>query len=232
MAGTYERFRREGFALPKYLLPWGDKNILSVILYEFLKSVKFETILLIINKNDHEYLPHIKYCLNSLNLTNYNILELTTNSGQAETARIGVNLLNNDPNLRDRPILIHNIDTFIYQRDFNYINAQLNCNDGYIDIFESSNHEYSYALFDKDFYLQDIVEKVLVSNYASSGLYGFKNSQIFIDYYSDNFIYISEIYRSMIASNKKIKCSPIYDDLQTLVLGTPEEYFQKSKLLI
>ena len=34
MAGKYSRFKNEGFRLPKFLLPWGDKSILSEILSE------------------------------------------------------------------------------------------------------------------------------------------------------------------------------------------------------
>ena len=38
MAGRYSRFVNEGYRIPKYLLPWGNKPILSEILYELNKD--------------------------------------------------------------------------------------------------------------------------------------------------------------------------------------------------
>ena len=74
----------------------------------------------------------------------------------------------------------------------------LKIDDGYVDIFKSSNQAYSYIIKDNDNYLHDIVEKILVSENASSGLYGFKNSSIFLEFFNDKYKYISEIYQNMV----------------------------------
>lgn len=232
MAGTYERFKKEGFMIPKYFLPWEDKNILSKILYEFLyKSNDFKFILLITNKIDHKYLVHIKSCLKKINFENYHILEISTSSGQAETAKIGIDYLSSNPSLAKNPVVFHNIDTLLHGRDFSKINDDLVMYDGHIDVFKSANPEYSYVLLNNDNFVEEIVEKIVVSDYATSGLYGFKDYTIFLDYYENHHKYISEIYSAMILKGKKIKASINFSEDQTIVLGTPDEYFQKTKLL-
>ena len=233
MAGTYERFKKEGFSIPKYFLPWADKNILSEILYNFLKDKNaIDFLLILMNKDDSKFISHVRLILKAFDFKNYKILEIDNTSGQAETASIGVKFLNNDQSKSNDPILIHNIDTILYGRNFNDIKPILEIEDGYVDIFQSSNHSYSYVIKDNDNYLKDIVEKVLVSESASSGLYGFKNSFIFLDFYNHNNKYISEIYHNMVLRQKRIRCSNLNDEENTLVLGTPEEYFSKSKILL
>ena len=49
MAGRYSRFVDEGYKMPKYLLPWGDKSILNEIILELNKHSDFDNIYLIAN---------------------------------------------------------------------------------------------------------------------------------------------------------------------------------------
>jgi hypothetical protein len=106
----------------------------------------------------------------------------------------------------------------------------LDLNDGYIDIFESSNHAYSYVLSDNGI-VQSIAEKVLISNSASSGMYAFKNVKTFNEFYDDEVDYISDIYKNMIKSGSKVAISKRYNESDTVVLGTPSEYLTKAYLL-
>lgn len=48
----YTRFINEGYRIPKYLLPWGEKSILSEILIQMNKNNDFKNIYLITNKQD------------------------------------------------------------------------------------------------------------------------------------------------------------------------------------
>ena len=78
--------------------------------------------------------------------------------------------------------------------------------------------------------MKEIKEKVLISNLATSGLYGFSSSSMFIENF-DNEIYISEIYRKMIKKGMKIATGETYSESDTLVVGTPSEYFNLSKYI-
>ena len=66
MAGKYSRFKNEGYRLPKYLLPWGNRSILSEILLTMHKH--FKDVYLIMNKNDNDYKVHIKNIMKEYNI--------------------------------------------------------------------------------------------------------------------------------------------------------------------
>ncbi|MBT4835350.1 hypothetical protein HON86_01895 [Candidatus Woesearchaeota archaeon] len=228
MAGTYARFTKEGYKIPKYLLPWGSTTIITELLNEFTKTNIIDNIFLIANREDMDYAPHLQKTLKHFNIPKENLVYIDTTAGQAETAAIAIKKFKTK--LKDDPFLIHNIDTLLYNRDFNQIKKSLEKNDGYIDIFESSNPAYCYLLSNDANEVYEIAEKILISDMASSGLYGFTNSKIFLDNF-DNEIFISEIYKKIIKSGK-ILSGILYDESSTVVLGTPVEYVNKTNLLI
>ena len=83
---------------------------------------------------------------------------------------------------------------------------------------------------DKDNFITDIKEKIVISNNATSGLYVFSSSKIYSEQYKqmiqnqNNEIYISDIYKNMINNNIKIKANIEDDMTKTIILGTPDEY--------
>jgi len=229
MAGRYKRFRDEGFLIPKYFLPWGGKNVLSTILDNFNVKDNFNNVILITNKNDLKYESHIISYFHSINYRNFKIIKVNDTSGQSESAIIGIKKSIKEKYFKiDESILIHNIDTILKNRNYFDIKKKLNHIDGYIDIFYSKKNIYSFVSFDTDGNVKKIVEKKAISNNATSGLYGFKNSKIFIENYKTDSIFISEIYSEMIKNKKIIKCSKLYSKDETIVLGTPKEYFTNS----
>jgi 2-C-methyl-D-erythritol 4-phosphate cytidylyltransferase len=65
MAGLYSRFTAEGYKFPKYLLPWGEKSILSKILLELSADKALSDVLLVGNVRDESYMPHVHAILRS-----------------------------------------------------------------------------------------------------------------------------------------------------------------------
>src|SRR5690606_38660939 len=100
---------------------------------------------------------------------------------------------------------------------------------GYIDIFRSNNHDYSYVMI-KDGFVNLISEKILISDLASSGLYGFSSKELLLDNF-DNEIYLSEIFLKLIESHHLVIASQIYEEKDTIVLGTPLDYLKQSQIL-
>ena len=76
--------------------------------------------------------------------------------------------------------------------------------------------------------ITNISEKILISNEATSGLYGFSSTETYCKYYVDG--YISQIYDKMIKDDKHIVSGDIHNDNDTIVLGTPYEYTNLVKL--
>ena len=103
--------------------------------------------------------------------------------------------------------------------------------DGYIDVFKSNNRNYSYVLTDQNI-VKSIAEKILISEYATSGLYGFSSFEKFNNFYDDsNDLYISDVYKRMIDEGQQILISDVYDENDTIVLGTPTDYLNSSYIL-
>ena len=224
MAGKYSRFKEAGFGIPKYLLPWGDSSVLKRILINLTGFYDFKNVILVANKSDSDFMPHVQQIIKS-RLLNGELVVIDDTSGQAETVDKALSIFGKQ--LDGCPLIIHNIDTILYERDFNDIEKDLKNHDGFVDVFKASNHEYSYAVI-KDNLVSVIAEKVIVSDTATTGLYGFSSPSVFKKYY-DGEIYISDIYKKMILDNKTVVASFVHNESDTIVLGTPSDYIKRSQ---
>jgi NDP-sugar pyrophosphorylase family protein len=232
MAGRSSRFFNTGYTLPKYLLKIDNETMLSKVMNSFdLKS--FQTITFIcLKKHLHKYRLH--EIINKLtkphpNINIFAIDEIT--SGQAETAHVFLknNYLEN--------IVIFNVDSFYSEKQ--NLNEQFSSDcSGSIQVFESIiGEKYSYVMpssgktgLDK---LVRVTEKVKISNFGSTGLYLFKNSNIFCEGFNKLFCkvtegsvvesYVSLIYQELIESGHLISGFMVNKNIFHVV-GTPEEY--------
>jgi len=231
MAGIYERFKKDGYKLPKYLLPWGCETILSKIIFN-LSHKNIKDIFFIANKNDESYLPHIIDHLKKFDIPRKNLIFINSTSGQAETVNVALKLYTNQQ-VYDEKFCILNIDTILFNRDYLDVENSLDINEIYIDVFKSNNTNYSYVLTQNDSTeVVDIIEKKIISNIASSGMYGFKNFGSFLDFYKSDDIFISEVIKKAILQKKKITIGKLYTENDTIVLGSPSEYQSNSILLL
>ncbi len=230
MAGRYSRFVDEGYRIPKYLLPWGDKSIMSEIIDHLNQDDFFENIFLIANKRDVIFMPHVKKILKNKGISSKHLILIEDTSGQAETAFHAIREITANIGSLEGGIVFHNIDTILYKRDLSSLLDKLSSNMGYIDIFKSNNRNYSYVLV-KDDRVQSIAEKIVISNNASSGLYGFSNKDHFLKYYDKNIMYFSNLYKKMIDAGESISVSELHNEKDTIVLGTPSDYLTSSYVL-
>ena len=225
MAGLNTRFHNVGFDTPKYLLPWGKKTIIYEILYQIKKNYAFSNYLLIANKRDRFFKKQLKKEIIKLGIKSNSIHYIDDTNGQAHTTFVATKLIKNQ-----LPIFIHNADTILFNRNFKKIRTILEKADSYIDSFIAKNPKYSY-IKKKGNKVDNIQEKIMISSFASSGLYCFKNSSLYQKYYS-KFIkkfnkketYVSNIINLMIKDKLKVLTNKTNEDFKTTVLGTPEEY--------
>lgn len=205
-AGKYERFRRFSYEIPKYLLPVKNRTLLHHVIHSFGKL----DVIFIGNKRDIRFANIVKSIL-SETCNTFETKWIDDTSGQAETlieATEGV----------DGPILVHNIDTVLLNRYWP-LSFDEDC---VIDVFESSNRDYSYVV-DEGGYVKEIREKSVISSKASSGCYFFKDRS-FETYFDQNTLYISELINKMIKDDKSVVVTNTYKAFETIVMGTPEEY--------
>jgi len=222
MAGLNTRFHDVGFDIPKYLLPWREETII----YEILKQLgTFDEILLLANKRDVYFMPDLIKTIEPLGLGKNNIHYIGDTNGQAHTAYIGASLLKN----KIQTFFVHNADTLLVGRDFKSIESAMS--DAYVDVFIANNPKYSYVR-SKDGLVTEIAEKSSISPFASSGLYGFYNAQLYEKMYealSENFtgkeMYIANVLDYMIKNNNLfVGLNELNNSYETIVLGTPQEY--------
>ena len=222
MAGLNTRFHDVGFDIPKYLLPWREETII----YEILKQLgTFDEVLLLANKRDVYFMPDLIKTIEPLGLGKDNIHYIGDTNGQAHTAYIGASLLKN----RQQTFFVHNADTLLIGRDFKSIESTMS--DAYVDVFIANNPKYSYVR-SKDGLVTEIAEKSSISPFASSGLYGFYNAQLYEKMYealSENFtgkeMYIANVLDYMIKNNNLfVGLNELNNSYETIVLGTPQEY--------
>ncbi len=226
MAGLNTRFHDFGFDIPKYLLPWGDKTIITEILSELMKDYNFNQIILLANKRDIYFKETLIKSISELGLNESNIYYINDTNGQAHTASIGAGLCND----KSIPLCVHNADTIITNRDFEQIEFLLKTYQAFIDVFVANSPNYCYVKFDKDKVLE-ISEKIQNSPFASSGLYCFQSTESYLNSFfqiSENNhskeIYISHLMQSMLNNGDKICSNSLNNKSETIVLGSPQEY--------
>jgi CTP:molybdopterin cytidylyltransferase MocA len=229
MAGKYQRFADEGYRTPKYLLPWGDRVILWTILSELTKSKDFIDTFLIGNLRDEKHMPHVRAIMKNLGISPDNLILIPDTRGQAETAAIGLSAVEKLHATYHNSVVFHNVDTILYGRDLKQVASALKRADGFIDVFGSNNRAYSYVLVEEA-QVREIAEKIVVSDLATSGFYGFASAATFRKHYRVGDIYISSVYKSLIAAGGMVLAGPKHQEADTVVLGTPSEYVNASLL--
>jgi len=236
MAGKNTRFHDSGYDVPKYLLPFSSSTVIQNIISNLNSLTIFDDIFLIAHERDIYFKTELVGALGNLGIKGENIFYVGETSGQAETAYLATKLL---PQQIDCPIVFHNADTILINRDFSYLKEMLNSNDGFIDTFYANSEKYSYVQLNNEM-VWDIVEKKVISKYATSGLYGFSSRCEYQKYYlelkyrieiNNNFkeMYISDVIKYMINSGKSFKTKLNSNRQNTLVLGSPMEYVEALK---
>ena len=222
MAGYNTRFHDVGFDIPKYLLPWNGTTIIHDIIQNLGKT--HQTVL-VANKRDVYFKDQLLETIKPLGLNESNILYIGDTKGQAHTAAVGIGQLHET----ELQTFIHNADTIVKGRSLSSIAESMNSMyDAYIDVFVGNSPKYSYVRAFEETVLE-IVEKKQISPYASSGLYGFSTSSMYMSYYNsliqkDHELYVADVIQNMIGAGRRAFMNGLGNNQETIVLGSPQEY--------
>jgi hypothetical protein len=227
LAGRGEPFIKQGYNTPKYLLPWGAHTVLGAILHEFLKQGGYDEVFLIANRRDEAYLPHVRVILREHRIPEDHLLLTADTRGQAETAALAVAEIIGR-GVAPAPLVISNVDTILYGRDGAKVADSLRGADGHVDVFRSSNRNYSYVMVDGQGRVQQIAEKIVVSDVATSGCYGFRDPATYQAHHHADDVYISAVFKRMISAGKVVVAGARHSEADTVVLGTPDQYLNES----
>jgi dTDP-glucose pyrophosphorylase len=226
MAGAGSRFVNAGYETPKpFIDVLGKPMIVRVMENLFLPNAKY---FLIIRRNHLAAEPElIKMIKEKFNVVFIQIDKLT--EGAACTILYARKFINNK-----FPLLLANSDQIIDIDIRDYIS---DCNqrnlDGSIMTFvdKSRNIKWSFAKIDENGLVENVKEKVGISDYATVGLYYFNKGSDFVDSAIDMIIdndrvngeyYTCPVYNYLIQNGGKIGIYNI-NFSQMHGLGTPED---------
>ena len=230
MAGEGKRFKNEGIKKPKFMIEVKNKSLFEWSLASLPTDISKKIIFICLNEHEKEFkvskfiknimdkkYPKLKYELVYIN-------EIT--GGQVETVLHAKHLVRPESS-----IMIFNIDThFVSSRLKSRVLTMNNREvDGLLGCFESDDDNLSFIKLNKTGFVEEVKEKEIISEYASTGLYIFTNAEEFFEAGKQmienknkvkNEYYVSEIYNILLKSDKKFEID-IAEEF--FPLGTPDD---------
>ena len=229
MAGLSQRFRDAGFCQPKYMLDLHGRTLFahSVLSFEhYFNSDEF----LFVARDEADTPAFVAREAAELGIAKFRIAVLSgPTRGQAETVSLG---LRQAASHDDEPLLIFNIDTF--RPGFRLPDAPWMAKaDGYLEVMHGDDPGFSYARADPtstDQRVLETVEKRVISNLASTGVYYFARARLFDDAFraqsagpGESELYVAPLYNDLIARGGRVHYQLVAEK-DVLFCGTPPQY--------
>jgi len=174
MAGLGSRFKAKGYSIPKPLIPIHGIEMYKVVLANLFSTHLARVVL--ICPTSFKMKPLELDLSNKLGVP-VTIIEVETlTTGPAATVALARHLL--DPDL---PLVIANSDQFVaFEPDIFYSELENNDHDGVILTMRDSDPKWSYVSVNSNQMINRVVEKQVISDIATVGIYGFKQTQGFL----------------------------------------------------
>lgn len=229
MAGAGSRFQQAGYTFPKPLIDVHGKPMIQVV----VDNLNIEGHFIYIVRKEHYDKFNLKFMLEMMT-PNCDIIivdELT--QGACCTVLLAKHLIDNDQQL-----LIVNSDQYIEWDSSHFMySVQGPFIDGGVLTFKNTHPKWSYAKSDDQGFIQEIKEKMVISNDATVGIYHWKKGSDFVKYSEqmisknirvNNEFYVAPVYNEAINDKKKFR---LYQIKKMMGLGTPEDlnYFLSIK---
>ena len=231
MAGRGSRFLNEGYVRPKPLIDVNGIPMIQVVIENIRPKREHRFIFVVQKEHINEY--KVDMLLNNLCPTCKIVIIDGITEGAACTALEAKKYIDNKD-----PLMIANSDQWINTSIDEYLKMwDINKSEGFIMTMYSSDPKWSYIKFDQSEIIVDVVEKIVVSNHATVGIYNFSRGNIFCQYatqmikeknMSQGEYYVAPVYKYMLNNNANIGLFNIDRATRNMFgLGTPEdlEYF-------
>lgn len=235
MAGLSSRFSKAGFILPKYMLYVGNQSLFSLSVNSFEHYFHKARFLFIV-RDIFDTNRFVQLECERLGIKDFQIVTLERETrGQAETVYLGTKAVGLKP---EESILIFNIDTI---RDHFVMPLEADVWDGFLEVFEGSGPNWSYARTAGDVSTRvvETTEKIQISNYCSNGIYYFSRSSDFWRIFEQGMrntgsgqaaeLYVAPLYNALIAEGKNVHIQ-VVDSKLIHFCGVPTEYHNMQKL--
>ncbi len=208
MAGRGSRFQKEGYTLPKPLIPVLGKPMIQVVINNLRPKEPHRFIFICLQEHLEKYSVDEKLKLWAGKGTEIVTVHQVT-EGAACTVLLAKELINSDETL-----MIANSDQWVDIDINDYLDKMNRENaDGLIMTMWANDPKWSFVRFDKKNEIIEVVEKEVVSNEATVGIYNYKHGKDFVraaeQMIEKNFrvngeFYVAPAYNEMIREGKKL----------------------------
>jgi len=236
MAGRGSRFANAGFTVPKPLIPVGGRPMIQWVIDNIRprRSHQFTFICLAEHLDKNPEVPaELKRICPGCHL----IPVRTVTEGAACTVLLAKHLINSDD-----PLMIANSDQIV-DLEINEYLAAADAADvhGLIMTFWSDHPKWSYCRLRADGTVSEVVEKQVVSNEATVGIYNFRRGKDFVQAAEamiarnlrvNNEFYVAPAYNQLIAEGAKVitvKTGKEYAGMYGLGIPEDLEFFKTTE---
>lgn len=225
MAGLGSRFRKAGYACPKYMIEAKGKTLFEWSMDSLVGyNDHVSKYIFVVRKEDNTE-TFIKGKMLQYGISNVEIIGIDyLTDGQATTCMLAIPYC--DP---EKSILVYNIDTYVEPYEMKYEDIS---GEGQIPCFHADGDHWSFVKLDEFGRAVEVREKKRISDNCTLGAYYFSSASLYKslyeEYYKDdrnlekNEKYIAPLYNFMIEKGMSVTIS-IVDNKKVHVLGTPEE---------
>lgn len=222
MAGRGTRFATEGYSLPKPLIDVNGRPMISWVIENLQTSIptKFTFVALREHENQYELSSILRKYAPSCKIV---WVEAVT-SGAAQSALLGCKVLP-----LNSPLVIANSDQFVSQDLTNFLREAIKT-DGLIMTMPSNDPKWSYVILNEKKEVVRVVEKEVVSNLATVGIYGFRTVNSFVHHATamiesqekvNGEYYVAPVYNRIIKSGRTIRYFDVGKNMHGI--GTPSD---------
>ena len=227
IAGRGNRFASAGYALPKPLIPIHGVPMVEVVVRQIRPQRPHRFIFLVLA--DHLRQTHLREVLEEAAPGGVIVPVPGVTEGAACTVLLARELIDNDD-----PLMLANSDQYV-EADINrYLEAMNRASvDGLIMTFRSNHPKWSYARLDDAGWVCEVVEKQVVSEYATVGIYNVRRGSDFVgaadamirrNLRVNNEFYVAPAYNQLIERGATIATYDIGTEGDGMHgLGTPED---------
>ena len=237
MAGLGSRFSEAGYSLPKPLIDVRGRPMIQVVIENLRPTREHRFIFICQASHLHDY--KLEPILMGAGAQTVIIpLDFIT-EGAACTVLLASDYINNSD-----PLMIANCDQYITASIDSYLNLQdAEGYDGLIMTMTAADSKWSFLEFGESNAIKRIVEKKVVSNEATVGIYNYARGEDFVNASHQMFnandrtngeFYVAPAYNYMISSGHKIGYANIGSDRAGMYgLGVPSdlEFFNSLETL-
>ncbi|NJK34468.1 MAG: NTP transferase domain-containing protein [Oscillatoriales cyanobacterium SM2_2_1] len=227
MAGRGSRFQKAGYTLPKPLIPVLGKPMISLVIGNLRPRVPHRFIFIVLADHIEQYQidQQLRQWVPNCEVV---VVDQVT-EGAACTVLLAKAFINTD-----QPLMIANSDQWVDIDVNDYLNhMEAELADGLIMTMTANDPKWSFVKFDPQGRVVAVVEKQVVSQEATVGIYNYRRGRDFVtaaeamiarDFRVNGEFYVAPAYDEMVARGMSLVCYNIGSEANGMYgLGIPAD---------